>query len=244
MAARDGDALVQRDEHVAVARHDHLVAGGRGKRLLDVPGDGERQVLLGDTRAGSTRVDAAMAGIDHDDWPCGQTGTRGARAIVREDGTEGEGCLGDLDGGELALAGRHELELEGESAAGVGKHDLRPRHLRRTGGVDDDARLARLDQAVAEGRHEPMAGLARARRQAKRGLGKIDDDTRRVGEAARLQVGRADEGELKRGAVTIAGGLIADHGIGRGGGAVVGGGGGGATTACAMTDRIGRGLGR
>ena len=61
-------AIAQAHDAIGVARHDHRVAAGRLELAAQLEGHREHDVLLvGAVGADRAGIDAAMAGIDHDD---------------------------------------------------------------------------------------------------------------------------------------------------------------------------------
>ena len=57
-------ARLQLDEHVRVARHQHLVAAGRRELVAQLEAEREHDVLLDRAVLRGARVVAAVAGID------------------------------------------------------------------------------------------------------------------------------------------------------------------------------------
>ena len=70
VGAREAHPLVERDEGVVAARHRHAVFAGLLQLVAQHQAEGEHDVLLvlPAARLGAA-IDAAMAGIDHDQRP-------------------------------------------------------------------------------------------------------------------------------------------------------------------------------
>ena len=192
--------LAQRHEGVVGARHHHAVFPGFLELVAQQQREFEHQRLFGDVAAGrpGAVVDAAVAGIDHDDRPRIALGRRIGRelagrlqrgrrpAVERERAHEGVAVDRDQvehQSGRLAFGG---VEHEGL----VDPH--------RLGQVEHDARAALHDQPEPVRLDQPAALLARPGRQLERHLRDVDHHAVGIGQREGAQIDLAREIDTKR----------------------------------------------
>ena len=201
--AREAHALGERDEGVVVARHRHPVFAAALEQFAQLEPEGEHDVLLLlAVEALGAGVDAAMAGIDHD-----QRTRIGARL---------RGGL--VANGGVARPARGQRDVAQEArAVGRGQIEHQPRRLsvdrgkreglldpHRPGDVEHDARAALHDQAVAEGLDQAAALLAGMRRQLEGDLRQVDHDSIGIGEREAGDIDLAREVDHETGLFGVA----------------------------------------
>ena len=197
-------ALVEFDEHVLVARHQHLVATGLLELVAKHQAEGQHHVLLDDAVLLRARVVPTVAGIDDDDRLEGA-----GRQLVRTQGRHRQrrlhveraerrqrGCLERLARG-LRRSNRHDVERQTMPLAVLGRHNVSALDHHRPDHLDHDTRLAAARAAGVEGADEADRDvLLRLRGKLERGFGDVDNHAVGVREREDAELdllGKADQ---------------------------------------------------
>jgi len=166
-----------------------------------MPGDRQHHVFLKHVAAGRARIDASVPRVDDDHWLGVSFRRSGASELLRLSTLcllrprRGRRKLGQ----EARPVSRGKIEVDTRDRRACPTRDNARFHPHRPLGVDDDARLAQREQAVAVGLDEAASLLARTLRQAEAHVGHVDDDPVGVGQQEIL-VGRGagkDEREAR-----------------------------------------------
>ena len=193
-------ALVELDEHVGVARHQHLVAPGGGELVAQHEAERQHHVLLHGAVSLRSGVLATVPGVEDDDRL-----VHAERARLRRHGRARHRRL-QAAGAERSGAGLH------QGASGIGKlgvhhgfgwhdleHEVCPLAVlsllddgllddHRAGDIDDDARLAGSGQAAAERFDKAGCPFTGVRGQLEHDVWQLDEHPVRVGERENLEL--------------------------------------------------------
>ena len=168
-------------EHVAVARHDDAIAPRREEFTVEFARDGEHDVLLRTRHPLRTRVDAAVAGIDHDRRYFSRGRRQGLRGslvavVAMLDARHAFDRGGDLALGQLHGRRRHEFDLQAVATARALPQQPCRLDLDRPRRLDHHPRLARRESPEPERPDKARAGAADSRRHRELDMAEIDDD--------------------------------------------------------------------
>jgi len=180
---RKAHPVVERDEGVVAARHQHAVLAALLEPVADFAGEGQDDVLLQfAVEAVRARIDAAMTGIEHDQRPRIAVRLDRDRRLLRRLGRP----VLERDVAQIGVAvGGGQVDHEPCRLALGRGHDEGLVDLHRALGVQDDAGAALHDQAVAEILDQAAAVLACLVGQMEGDLRQVDDDPVRIGERER-----------------------------------------------------------
>ncbi len=187
MGAREAHPLVERDEGVVAARHCHAILAGFFQLVAQHQAERQHDVLLvlPAARFGAA-IDAAVAGIDHDQRPRIADSFRHAHGLAGL-GAQGAVLHGDVAQKTLAVGGG-EIEHQPRRLVPGGTKREGLVHPHRPLGVEHDARAALHDEAVAERLDQAAAVLAGLRGQLEGHLRQIDHHPIGIGEREGRQI--------------------------------------------------------
>ena len=207
IGAGDGNALAQRNEDVAVARHVDGIAA-RFQRPRQLQSFRQRQVFfLQAVDTHRAAVQAAMAGIDHDDFVACAADRRGllrrdhsrqflriAFALLQVGGPAGLGI-------ELGAGGGEQVDHHAIAEPRRRRQHQRVGHCHRRIQVDHHARIAGAEGAIAIGLDRPLPAGPWRRAQPPRHFRHVDHHAVGIGQRKGAQVDRIGQFDHQPGAV-------------------------------------------
>ena len=148
LVARHPDALAERNEAVVIARQNRLIAPIGLKPGRKILGEIKHEILLDQSIDSRAAVDAAMAGIDHDDrLAAGGLNLRRNPRLARLRESRARGLRGRR---KMIAVGLGQLDDEARLRAVHARLAARPHDAGRAGEIDNDARAALFELAEAE----------------------------------------------------------------------------------------------
>ena len=199
---RHPDALVQRHEHVARARHAHIVAVRGLEHGLELLRHGKNDGLFRQiARPDGAWIDTAVAWIDENHrlgvWCLWRVWSNRQRCVVALG-------LGLPDpGGESGFVGRHEIDLKDDGLALAHPCHGGGRNLDGSARLDDDTRLLFGKQSVSEDLDEPLRLGACTRRQLECNVRQINDYPVGIVDGEDLSLHTPAERERERGSLPL-----------------------------------------